>query len=132
MPTPAAVLGSAGIGALGNIAGGILGASSGSEAANKAWKRQKYLLKYGPQIAVNAAKRAKLHPLTVLGMQPQQGPASSIGTDYGLGAAGQSIAAGLSRLQTADQKKIAEAGLRETNARAGYYEQLAANAMAGG
>lgn len=115
----------AGIGAASNLAGGFLGQSSAASAANKAWQRQKYLIEYGPQMMVQAAKRANVHPLTVFGINPASGPAPARTGDYGLSAAGQSIENALSRIKTPEQKAAELAQIKLLDKQADYYEALA-------
>lgn len=57
------------IGAAGNIAGGLLGGkdNSAKKAAKAAWKNQEKTWLRGPQLMVEGAQRAGLHPLAVLG-----------------------------------------------------------------
>lgn len=84
----------AAIGAAGRITGGIISGNQASDAANKAWDRQKAVLQRQVTWRVRDAVRAGIHPLAALGLNPASGPPmASIGTDWAsnLGEAGQDL-----------------------------------------
>lgn len=84
----------AGIGAAGNIIGGLISDSSEEDAAKKAskkdWERQKEVLQNQVQWRVKDATAAGLHPLAALGLSPASGPAP---TNVGQSSLGESISA---------------------------------------
>lgn len=97
----------AGIGAASDLLGGMIGASTGNQAANKAWKRQKYLLKTQLQMRVKDAEKAGIHPLAAIGSQPVNFQPIPIGrTDYGIGRAGQTISRAMQQLPTQAEKQL--------------------------
>lgn len=103
----------AGIGALGDIGGGLVDAYFNDKAADKSWKRNKKVLQNQVQWRVADAVKAGLHPLAALGMSPASGPSTMIGSSLGgsLSAAGQNIGRAAEALLTPTDKIAAKSAL---------------------
>ncbi|UIB81455.1 DNA pilot protein [Flyfo microvirus Tbat2_151] len=110
------------IGALGSVAGGLMGMASANKANatnaainDRNIKLQKQFAQQGVRWKVEDAKKAGVHPLYALGAQTHSFTPSSIGAiaDNSLGAgianAGQDIAAGIDRTRTASERNTAVA-----------------------
>lgn len=112
------------LGGMGQFAGGVSGMFGGSDhidqsPANKAWKRQKEMMKRQIQWRVKDAKRAGLHPLAALGISPASGPSMgpSIGSRRSTGRSLANMGQGL---------KAMLAGKNELDAAmAAYYRAMA-------
>lgn len=106
------------LGAAGSIAGSLFGKSS-ADKANKAQAKmaaqniamQKEFAQHGVRWKVEDAKRAGLHPLAALGMQPVSFNPVSIGTatsDFGgFGQAGQDIGRAIDSTRTHGERNTA-------------------------
>jgi len=101
----------AAIGAVGSIAGGILGNSAAKEASDQAWKRQKKVLQNQVQWRVADTVAAGLHPLAALGVNPASGPAPAQVFDSGLGQAADTIGQAVSKYQSPETKMATQVAL---------------------
>lgn len=98
---------SAGIGALGSVAGGIVNNLMGKNAADEAYENQKNIIQHQTSWLVKDAKRNGIHPLAVLGMNPASGPPPAQVFDSGLGEAGAALGAAASRAMSPEAKMAA-------------------------
>lgn len=97
----------AGIQAISGIGQAFLSDHFQSKQANKAWKRQKKLLKNQLSWRVQDAKRAGIHPLAAMGLSPASGPAAGAFVDTsGVSEAGQAIGRSLQSLATREEKTL--------------------------
>lgn len=99
------VIGSA-IGAVGSIAGGILGANSAQNVAGMNYEAQKEFAQNGIRWKVEDAKRAGIHPLYALGASTQgYSPSGGYTGDYGIADAAAHLGQGFERAQQAKMTK---------------------------
>lgn len=99
------VIGSA-IGAVGSIAGGILGANSAQNVAGLNYEAQKEFAQNGIRWKVEDAKRAGIHPLYALGASTQgYSPSGGYTGDYGIADAAAHLGQGFERAQQAKMTK---------------------------
>lgn len=115
------VIGSA-IGAVGSLAGGLIGNASQNQLAQQNYAAQKEFAQNGIRWKVADAKAAGLHPLAALGAQGYTySPVMVGGSDLGLSAAGESLAnmgQGIDRAMSAKQQA------REREAMQAYENQV--------
>lgn len=92
----APVVAAAGLGALGDLAGGLVDQYFAQKASDKSYKFQKKVLQNQVQWRVADAVKAGLHPLAALGVNPASGPSVSVGGS-GIGAALSSMGQNIGR-----------------------------------
>lgn len=102
------------VGAVGNLAGGLLSAKSQASANAAATAMQREFAQNGIRWKVADAKAAGLHPLAALGAQTMSPQASMSGIDYGfLGDMGQNIGRAIQAKQTKEERIAQEAYNRQ-------------------
>lgn len=99
------VIGSA-IGAVGSIAGGLIGANNAQSVAGMNYEAQKEFAQNGIRWKVEDAKRAGIHPLYALGASTQgYSPTSGYTGDFGISDAAAHFGQGYERAQQAKMTK---------------------------
>lgn len=94
------------VGAVGSIAGGILGANSAQNVAGMNYEAQKEFAQNGIRWKVEDAKRAGIHPLYALGASTQgYSPTTGYIGDYGISDAAAHFGQGYERAQQAKMTK---------------------------
>ncbi len=94
------------VGAVGSIAGGILGANSAQNVAGMNYEAQKEFAQNGIRWKVEDAKRAGIHPLYALGASTQgYSPSGGYTGDYGISDAAAHFGQGYERAQQAKMTK---------------------------
>lgn len=94
------------IGAVGSIAGGLIGANNAQAVAGMNYEAQKEFAQNGIRWKVEDAKRAGIHPLYALGASTQGfSPVSGYGGDYGISDAAAHMGQGFERAQQAKMTK---------------------------
>lgn len=94
------------VGAVGSIAGGILGANSAQNVAGMNYEAQKEFAQNGIRWKVEDAKRAGIHPLYALGASTQgYSPTAGYTGDFGISDAAAHFGQGYERAQQAKMTK---------------------------
>lgn len=133
-------LGAAGLAGAFDFAGSAFGASLSNKAANKAWRRQLYLINEGPSLQVGALRKAGLNPLLAVSkglgttgnapvVSPGRGPSSSAAV-AAYSAANQRSMLAQQRALWAAQEGAAHAAGNASQATADYQAQNARIAAA--
>lgn len=107
------VVAAAGIGAVTDLAGGLVDQYFNQKAADKSYKFQKKVLQNQVQWRVADAVKAGLHPLAALGVNPASGPSSMIGSSLGssISNMGQNISRAAEAYLTPQDKIAARSAL---------------------
>lgn len=109
----APVIAAAGIGAVSDLAGGLVDQYFNNKATDKSYKFQKKVLQNQVQWRVADAVKAGLHPLAALGVNPASGPSAMIGSSLGssISNMGQNISRAAEAYLTPEDKIAAKSAL---------------------